>query len=182
MIRLLFSFLCLSILFKGFSQQSDFLSLRKNGRTMKNYFTGSEFNFIHESGSAISGIIEKIYKDTIYMYQYDIRMSPTPWGTQFADTIGKYHLKYSLKEIAAIPKPHKGFEFIRNGTIFMIGGVGYAALHTINGLIQKDKIDPKTLIISGGVALAGYAMHKLRKYYYTIGKKYTIEYIQLTPQ
>jgi len=182
MIRLLFSFLCLSIFFKGFSQQSDFLSLRKNGRTIKNYFTGSEFNFIHESGSPISGIIEKIYKDTIYMYQYDIRMSPTPWGTRFADTIGKYHLKYSFKEITAIPKPHKAFEFIRNGTIFMIGGVGYAALHTINGLIQKDKIDPQTLIISGSVALVGYGMRKLRKYYYPIGRKYTISYIQLTPQ
>lgn len=176
--------LLLSFLFifhKAFSQQSDFISLKKNGRTIKNYFTGSSFEFVHANGSMVSGFINRIYKDTLYMYLYDIRMTPTPWGTRFADTVGKYDLKYSFKEIVAIPKPGKGFEFIRNGSIFMIGGVGYAALHTINGLIQKSKIEPSVLAISGGVALVGFTMRKLRKYYYTIGKKYTIEYVQLTP-
>lgn len=180
MTRCLLLFFYFIISQAAFSQQSDFISLKKNGRTIKNYFTGSSFDFVHANGSMVSGIIDRIYKDTLYMYQYDIRMSPTPWGTRFADTIGKYDLKYSFREIAAIPKPGKGFEFIRNGTLFMVGGIGYAALHTINGLIQKSKIEPATLAISGGVALVGFGMRKLRKYYYTIGKKYTIDYVQLT--
>lgn len=164
------------------AQQSDFISLQKKGRTIKSYFKGSAFEFIHITGSSVNGYIDRIYKDTLFMYAYDIRMTPNAWGTRFADTIGRISLRYGLNEIAAIPKPGKGFEFVRNGTIFMIGGGGYAFLHTFNGLIQKKKIYPSTLAISGGVALAGFTMKKLRKYYYVIGKKYSISYVQLTTQ
>lgn len=180
-IRLTFIVL-LFISFGAFAQQSDFISLQKKGRTIKSFFKGSAFEFVHINGSGISGYIDRIYKDTIFMYAYDIRMTPNPWGTRFADTVGKISLRYALNEIAAIPKPGKGFEFIRNGTLFMIGGGGYAFLHTFNGLIQKKKIYPSTLAISGGVALVGFTMRKLRSYYYVIGKKYNISYIQLSTQ
>lgn len=162
-----------------FSQTSDFISLQKNGRTKKSYFKGSYFEFVHKNGSPVSGYITRVFKDSIYMNTYDIRMVPTWGGGQVADTIATYDMKFSVKEIGAIPKPGKGFEFIRNGTLFMIGGGGYAFLHTFNGLIQKRKIYPATLAISGGVALVGFTMKKLRKYYYPIGKKYTILYVQL---
>ncbi|MCC6288524.1 MAG: hypothetical protein IT249_11635 [Chitinophagaceae bacterium] len=164
------------------AQRSDFISLQKNDRTIKSYFKGSFFEFIHQSGSGVSGYIDRIYKDTLYMYAYDIRMTPTYWGTRVTDTIGRINLKFGLNEIAAIPKPQKGFEFVRNGTLFMIGGVGYAFLHTFNGLIQKSKINPSTLAISGGVAAVGFTMRKLRKYYYPIGKKYKISYVQLNTE
>jgi len=164
----------------AFPQQSDFLSLKKNGRTIKNYFKGAPIAFIHVNGSLIEGTLERVYKDSIFIYNYDIRMTPTLWGTRFADTVGRYDLRYHISEIAAIPKPGKSFEFVRNGTLFMIGGIGYAFLHTFNGLIQKRKIEPGTLAIAGGVALLGFTMKKLRKYYYPIGKKYTIAYVKLT--
>lgn len=114
------------------------------------------------------------------MTLYDVRMSPTYWGTRTPDTIARYDLRFHYKEIAAIPKPGKSFEFVRNGTLFMIGGGGYAFLHTFNGLIQKKEIKPITVAISGGIALLGFGMKKLRKYYYPIGRKYTIEYIKMT--
>lgn len=136
--------------------------------------------FLNENGSGISGIINRIYRDTIYITMYDMRMMPTPWGTRSQDTVGRYDLRFNYKEIAAIPKESKGFEFIRNGTLFMVGGIGYAFLHTFNGLIQKKKIEPSTLAISGGVALIGFTMHKLRRYYYNIGKKYKIEYVRIS--
>ncbi len=180
-IRLLFTSLIIIPLFV-LGQQSDFISLQKKGHTIKSYFKGSVFEFIHINGSAVSGYIDRIYKDTIFMHAYDIRMTPNPWGTRFADTIGRINLRYGLNEIAAIPKQEKSFEFIRNGTLLMIGGGGYAFLHTFNGLIQKRKIYPSTVAISGTVALLGFTMRKLRKYYYPIGKKYTISYIQLTTQ
>lgn len=164
------------------AQQSDFISLKKKDRTIKSYFKGSAFEFIHINGSGVSGYIDRIYKDTLFMHAYDIRMTPNPWGTRFADTVGSISLRFALNEIAAIPKPAKSFEYIRNGTIFMIGGGGYAFLHIFNGLIQKSKIHPSTLAVSGGVALAGFAMRKLRKYSYPIGKKYTISYIQLNTE
>lgn len=136
--------------------------------------------FVHSNGSSVSGVIERVYHDTLFMTLYDVRMSPTFWGTRTPDTIGKYDLRFHYKEIAAIPKPERSFEFVRNGTLFMVGGGGYAFLHTFNGLIQKKKIEPATVAISGGIAALGFAMRKLRKYYYPVGKKYTIEYVKIT--
>lgn len=162
------------------AQQSDFISFKKKGRTIKSYFKGMPIAFVHRNGSMVSGNIERVHNDTLFMALYDVRMTPTMWGTRAPDTIGRYDLRFHYKEIAAIPKPEKGFEFIRNGTLFMIGGGGYAFLHTFNGLIQKREIKPATIAISGGVALLGFTMRKLRKYYYPIGKKYTIEYVKLT--
>ncbi len=164
----------------SFGQQNDFLSFRKKDRTISTYFKGMPIAFIHTSGSQVHGIIEKVYNDTLYIKQYDIRMSPTYWGTRVRDTISHYDLKFHYREIAAIPKPPKAFEFVRNGTLLMVGGGGYAFLHTFNGLVQKRKIYPSTLAVSGGVAALGFTMHNLRKYYYPIGKKYRIEYIKMT--
>jgi hypothetical protein len=170
---------CFFFSLSSFSQQNDFLSFRKRDRTIKTYFRGMPMEFVHRNGSAVGGIIEKIYNDTIYMIQYDVRMFATPWGTSVQDTIGHYDLRFHYKEIAAIPRAPKAFEFIRNGTLFMIGGGGYAFLHTFNGLVQKRKIYPSTLAISGGVAALGFTMRKLRKYYYPVGKKYKMEYIKM---
>lgn len=172
---------CFFLFVPAFSQQSDFLSLKKGDRTIETYFKGMPVAFIHLNGSAVNGVIENIHNDTVYIIQYDVRMSPTPWGTRVRDTIGHYDLRFHYKEIAAIPKPPAAFEFIRNGTLFMIGGGGYGFLHTFNGLIQKRKIYPSTLAISGGVAALGFAMRKLRKYYYPVGKKYQLQYIKMLP-
>lgn len=163
-----------------YAQQSDFVSLKKKGRTIKSYFKGMPIEFVHRNGSRVSGNLERIHNDTLFMVLYDVRMSPTMWGTRAPDTIGRYDLRFHYKEIAAIPKPERGVEFIRNGTLFKVGGIGYAFLHTFNGLIQKKEIKPTTVSISGGVALLGFTMRKLRKYYYTIGDKYKIEYVKIT--
>lgn len=161
------------------AQQSDFFSLKKNNRTIRHYFAGSFIEFIHRNGTAVYGNITLVQNDSFYITQYDVRMLPNPWGTRTADTVASYMMRFHMEEIAAIPKPEKGFEFIRNGTLLMVGGSTYAFLHTTNGLIFKKKIYPSTILISGGVAAVGYGMRKLRKYFYPIGKKYQLTYIRL---
>lgn len=168
------SFCCVS-----FAQPGDFISFRKKNRTIKNFYQGSFLEFIHKNGSYVSGTVQRVRHDTIFMIQHDIRMMPNRWGTQSPDTLGSYSLQFHYREIAAFPKPAAGFEFIRNGTLFMIGGTGYAFLHSVNGIIQKDKIEPRSMAIAGGVALLGWGMKKMRRYYYPIGKKYKVEYISL---
>lgn len=165
--------------FAASAQQSDFISLKKRDRTIQHYFSGSFIEFIHRNGSYISGSVSLVQKDSIYITHYDVRMVPNQWGTRNADTLAKYSLRFHYKDIAAIPKPGKGFEFIRNGTLFMIGGGGYAFLHTTNGLIQKKEIYPATIAVAGGVALLGFGMRKLRKYEYTLGGKYNIHYVNM---
>lgn len=162
------------------AQQSDFLSLRRKGRTMKTFVPGSPIEFITRSGNYITGTVKRIINDSIYITQYDVRMRATYWGTGVKDTITKYDLRFNYKDISAIPRPPKSFEFIRNGLLPMIGGLGYGGLHTINSWIQKDAPQSQTLYLCAGVAATGFLMKKLRKYYLPIGKKYTLEYVSLT--
>lgn len=161
------------------AQQSDFISFKKRDRTIKHYFAGSFIEFVHRNGSHIFGVISLVRKDSIYITQHDVRMIPTEWGTRSPDTIASYSIRFHYKDIVAIPKPPKGFEFIRNGTLFMITGGGYAFLHTVNGLIQKKEIYPATVAIAGGVAALGFGMKKLRKYEYTLGRKYKLHYVNM---
>jgi hypothetical protein len=99
------------------------------------------------------------------------------WGTSVADTVSAFLNRYHYNEIGSLRKPPKPFEFIRNGTIFMIGGGGYAVLHLANAAIQSEPVDGTTMAIAGGVAAAGFIMYKLRKYEYHIGGKYQLVYI-----
>lgn len=175
-----FIVLAISFLSAGaYAQQSDFISFKKRDRTITNYFKGMELDFIHKNGSLVHGVINSIHNDTIFMIFSDVRMLPTYWGTAAADTVAKYDMRFHYNEIAAIPKPFRGIGVIRRGGLFIVGGATYAVLHTVNGLIQKDRIDPLTIAISGGVVLAGYGLRKSVKTKYVIGKKYTLNYVNL---
>ncbi len=172
-------FLCLTGT-TGFAQQNDFISFKKKGRTVANYFKGVPIHFIRKNGDHINGMINRIERDSIFLTFHDVRMIPNQWGTAAPDTIARYDMRFHYNEIAAIPKPFTGLGVIRRGGLFIVGGTTYAVLHTVNGLIQKDKIDPTTIAVSGAVVLAGYGLRKSVKTRYPIGKKYTIEYIRLT--
>ncbi len=76
--------------------------------TIKSYFKGMPVAFIHINGSEVSSIIEKVYNDTIYIKQYDVRMFPTPRVTRVEDTARYYDLRFHYNEIAAIPVRRKG--------------------------------------------------------------------------
>ena len=85
------------------------------------------------------------------------------WGTTMADTLSAYLIKYHYKEIVSIPRDTKSFQFVRDGTLFMIGGVAYAVLHSVNAAIKKEPVDGTSLAIAGGVAAMGFAMRKLQR-------------------
>jgi len=179
MLRYLFLFIILGSTFVARAQPSDFLALKKkNGITIKNYFAGIPIDFYTARGE-VSGIIRKIDKDTIYITYHDVRMAYTMWGTQVPDTVTSYDLRYSYKDIIAIPKKAKGFEFVRDGSIFILGGTGFTVLHLVNSAIQSQPVNWKTVGIAMGVAGVGVIMRLLRKHEYKIGKKYTLNYINM---
>ena len=164
----------------GYTQGSDLLLLKKGkGKTLQTFFAGSSIHFIDISNREESGVIKKIENDTLFIKYYDIRQRYTMWGTTVMDTVTAALDKYHYNEIKAIYKPGKSFEFIRNGTLFMLGGAAYAILHLANAAIQKQPVDGKTMAIAGSVAATGFMMRLLRKYTYPIGTKYQLSYIGL---
>lgn len=162
------------------SQGTDIMVLKKrNGRTMKTFVRGSSIQFIDISGHKVSGTLFRIAKDSLYLLNYDIRSAYTMWGTMVQDTVSANLTRYHFRELTHIAKPPRSFEFVRNGTLFMLGGTSYAVLHTVNGAIKKEPLNVQDLAISGGIAVTGFLMMKLRKYYYPIGDRYRLNYIDM---
>ena len=159
---------------------SDMVVLRnRQGHTVKSYFSGMPIDFGDRGGREVGGIVRKIDRDTLFIQQYDIRRAYNQWGTYVMDTVTAYMLKYHINEITWIRKPHKGFEFVRDGTIFIIGGTAYLLLHVFNAAYLKEPVVGSTVAIAGGIAVGGLVMKKLRKNKYKIGKNYQMVYIDM---
>jgi hypothetical protein len=101
------------------------------------------------------------------------------------DTTGYFILKMHYQEIRSIESAKKErWRFVKNGSIFMIGGVGYALLNVINGAYLNQPInDPaniRSLGIAAGVAGGGYLLNRLYARKERKGNKYKIVYVKMT--
>ena len=157
----------------------DMVLLKRSGKTMTNFMPGARISFSTSDGQQAEGIIRKIERDSIFLTYLDIRRGYTQWYTPVLDTVSAYLLSYDFRKISRINRPPAGFEFIRNGSLFMIGGTAYGLVHVTNSVIQKQPVVPKSLAIAGAFVAGGYLMKRLRKHYYPIGKKYKLEYISI---
>jgi|688.fasta_scaffold239822_3 hypothetical protein len=180
MFKLILTALIISGTIQAYAQGSDLLILKKkNGRTLQTFLNGSYFHFIDISGHENAGIIRKIDKDSVFVQFHDIRMRYTMWGTSVSDTVSSFLNAYHYRQIAAVMKPPRGFGFIRNGSLFIIGGTGYAALHLANAAINKEPVDPVVLAVAGAVTAGGLLLKKIRKESYLLGKKFYFNYIDM---
>ncbi len=164
----------------SYAQGSDMLLLKKrNGKTQQKYLRGTPIQFTDVTGRTTNGTIGKIDKDSVFILTHDIRQRYTQWGTAVSDTLSAFLDPYHFREITAISKPVKGFGFIRNGSLFIIGGTAYGFLHLANAVILKEKVDGRTMALAGSVALAGWLLKKLQRNNYKIGTNYQLTYIDL---
>ncbi|HEY8388152.1 MAG TPA: hypothetical protein VIK74_06085 [Parasegetibacter sp.] len=165
------------------TSETDMLLLKKkNNRTVQSYYTGTPISFITHNNQWVSGYIDKIRDDSVFIYYYDVRAAWSQFGMR-KDTIGVIRVKYHYTDILAIPRKRKSWEFVKNGTLFMLGGGGYILLNVINGAYLDEPLSDKknltSLSIAGGVAATGFVLHKLRKPILPIGKKYRLDYMLL---
>lgn len=164
--------LFLSLACTVFSQESDFIILKKkNNRTVKTYAAGSFLSARMNNGFDVHGYITAIRNDSIYLRQQDIRMM----GTQFGSTLDTffyavgfdYHqiLRYNVKGGDYYGRP-TGFSVLSVPGLMMIGGSAFLILETVNTLYRKESFsDNKRLVsmgIAAGVAAAGFLWNNAR--------------------
>ncbi len=177
-IVLMMFFVFVSLL--SIAQKSDIIVFKKgNNRTLKTYFSGTQIHFISIAGTDVQGMIRKIEKDSLYINIYDARPQYTMWGTSFWDTVSVSLSRYHYKEIREIMKPTQHFGFIRNGFLFIMGGISYAFLHSVNAWYLKEKIDPRTIAYSGGSVLTGLLLKKIHRNTIRLNKRHYLQYIPL---
>lgn len=170
----------------SWAQMSDFISLKRaNNRHITSFFKGSRIEFQHVNGVQINGTVEDVRNDSLFVRQWQIVSYITQLGTSKVDTLGSMIYGLHYKEIFQIHHNKKeSWGFVKNGSIFMIGGVGYGVLNVINGLYRKESLGDKenlqSLAIAGAVAGGGFLLNRLHKYRERKGKNYKILYVKMT--
>ncbi len=70
-------------------KMEDFISLKRpNGRHVGSYFKGSKIDFQHVNGQRISGFIESVRNDSVFVRQWQVQTYMTSLGTTRVDTAG----------------------------------------------------------------------------------------------
>jgi hypothetical protein len=106
------------------------------------------------------------------------------WGVFSVDTLGSFLIPLHYRDIEqVIFQKRVSFGFIRNGSLFMIGGLGFAALNLVNGKYLDQPITDaeniKSLGIALGVAGTGYVLNRLQKHRDRNGRRYQVLYIRM---
>ena len=170
---LLFSSVCLA--------QADFIVLKKNDRTLKTMFVGSQVAFT-TSLRYYSGLINAVEKDSIYLLEYDVRQIPTNLGVYILDTVATYRSGIYYKDILKIQNKRKGFNLAASGASLLGGGILLTTIGLGTWIFTKPgeqyHASPKLVIGSAILGAAGYALLKMNGNNYPIGKKYQLQYIR----
>lgn len=166
------------------AQQADYISVRKNGRAVKHFISGSRIVLQTTAGNYVEGPVHAIQHDSVYITIYDVRMLPTVWGTRIRDTVSVYVLPLHYKQIERIYlNPRRGFLKRSAGPLMMLGGGGYLVLNVLNGAVfglpVTDAKNLRTIGTSAGVFGAGFLLNKMFQSDGFTTRKHEIRYVAL---
>lgn len=167
----------------GLSQPSDFIVLKKDQRTVKSFFAGSNIGFKTANGS-YTGQITSVKKDSLFINQYDVRQVLTNFGFYVIDTVATYRLVFNYKDIIKVEnQKRKGFNWAASGGTLFGGGILITAVGLGTWIFTKPETQyhasPALVISAGALAGVGYLLLRSSSSYYSIGKKYQLEYVKV---
>ncbi len=159
------------------AQVSDFILLKKKGQTVKTYFAGSKIIFTSNTGANIEANIMAIRNDSIFLQQYLTRPVMTQMGFYVLDT-SFYYYQYHYRQIAAIGKTGRRFDWGGSGGALMGGGLLLTVASGVVYLADNKKFSPGLLAASVGLFGVGYLLSRTAGKGMAIGKKYSLEYVK----
>ena len=181
--RLLF---ILSVLFLNAincSAQNDLLLLKKNNRTIKSFFPGTEIDF-STATRYYEAQITAIKKDSVYLVQYDTRqIYSSTLGVFVPDTVAAYRFGLNYKEIIAFGENKKKFNWSGSGATLFGGGILLTTAGLVTWIFAKPNTryyaSPSFVIGAAALAAIGYLLLKTSNKPMKLGKKYTLHYVKL---
>jgi hypothetical protein len=174
--------------------QQNFFVLKKGNKTIKSYRVGFDIAFQTKNQQWTTGKITKIQNDSFF-----IRPSIVHYYMMGTDTTYYPILSFALADVVILPKKglkidyingqfqinrsagHVHFYWIKSGWVFRVGSAGYALLNIVNGLIQNSlSFSWGTFGVAAAVFLFGEILHRTYKVTMRMGKKYHLEFINVT--
>jgi hypothetical protein len=142
--------------------QTDVFVLEKKGENVKTFAAGTEIALETVYQQWFEGTIEAIRHDSVFING----------------------IAFHYKEIAAIRLNRNKLNYRTDGTLLMAAGGGVLVLGAVNGLYRGDPAKswyaPASYITAGGLLLLGYLILRSANKTYTLGGKYTLEYLALS--
>lgn len=179
--RYCFLFVLLGCVFAG-RAQSDFIILKKKGKTLHSYYAGTEMEFMTTSGAYRNGLINSIKNDTIFLQEFVVRQLPTTFGTYILDTAGSFRYAYHYKQIASLGPRKKGFNWRGSGSSLMSGGILLVLGSGVVYLVDRDKFSPELMGAAAVLTGIGYFLNKSGSKGLVPGKRgLSLEYMDMTP-
>lgn len=149
--------------FCSLAQSDDIVILKRHGANVKTYTQGLYFTMETIYDQWFDGTITAIRNDSIFLNG----------------------LPFHYKEISAIRRERKGLNYSTDGAILMLAGGGLLFIGAVNGILRSDAFrewyTPTNLIVAGALIAGGFLLVKAHFKKYILGKKYSLEYLQLNP-
>jgi hypothetical protein len=174
--------------------QQNFFVLKKGSKTIKSYRAGFDIAFQTKNQQWTTGKITKIQNDSFF-----IRPGIVHYYLMGTDTTYYPIISFALADVVILPKKglkidyingqfqinrsagHVHFYWIKSGWVFRVGSAGYALLNIVNGLIQNSlSFSWGTFGVAAGIFLFGEILHRTYKVTMRMGKKYHLEFINVT--
>ena len=170
----------LFISFSGFSQSSDFLILKKKDKAVKYISADNQIEFVTTSNAYRDAYITAIKNDSLYLQEFYVIRVPMTYGSYKLDTVGSFRYTYHYNQIKSFGKKQKGFNVKSSGAALLGGGILLTLASAVSYLVNKEKFSPE--LMGAGIVLgtAGFFMAKSGNKGMPIGKKYHLEYMNMT--
>lgn len=141
--------------------QTDVLILQKKGRNIKTYDIGQTIVFKTVYDQWLGGTITMMRNDSIFLN----------------------NIPFHVHEIAAIRNEGTKWNYVNDGTLLIIAGVGVLVLNVVNGIYFNEKagtwVATSGWITAGAFIIGGLLLRRARYSDYYIGKKYTLHYLNM---
>lgn len=165
-----------------YAQPSDFIALKKKGKTIRSYYAGTHIEFITHTGAYRNALINRIHNDTLYLQEFEVRLLPTTFGTYIRDTAGSYRFKYHYNQVFSLGPKKQKFNWSGSGSSLMGGGVLLMLGSGVVYLADRNNFSPGLLGAAAALTGIGYLLNKSGSKGIVPGKRnYTLDYIDITP-
>lgn len=147
---------------------------------MQYYYSGSNIEFISNTGAYRNALITGIKNDSIYLQEFYVIRRPTTFGSITLDTAGSFRYVYHYKQVHSFgPKKQKGFNMTGSAAALVGGGTLLTLASGVSYLADKEKFSPGLLGAAVGLGGLGLLMSKSGSSGMVIGKKYQLQYMKM---